>query len=368
MQTAVLIMNYGGPTKAQECGPYLKNIFMDPDLIPMSGLVRPLVAALASSRRAPQLQQNYGAMGRYSPILEETRAQAAALEKALGEGFHCMVGMRYWKPFIADACEEISRGGFGRIVLLPLYPHESNSTTGSSINEARRCIRKLEYAGEIREVRSFWEDPGYLEAFAAGVSSALERAPEGTRVLFSAHGLPLSVARKDLYPGQIAATVQEVSRRLNLLLDAICIPGAIPDLHAPASCGKVRSEESGGRREGKETDAENGRVYSSLLTPTSSPFKGTLAWQSKVGPMKWLEPSVETVLERWARENVKELVLVPVSFVNEHSETLYELDVLYAGKARHLGMTVRRVPALGTTPAFIDGLANRVRSACGAPA
>jgi len=364
MQTAILLMNYGGPTKAQECGPYLRNIFMDPDLIPMSGLVRPLVAALASSRRAPKLKQNYEAMGRYSPILEETRAQAAALEKALGESFHCTVGMRYWKPFIADACEEISRGGFGRIVLLPLYPHESNSTTGSSINEARRCIRKLEYAGEIREVRSFWEDPGYLEAFAAGVSSALERAPVGTRVLFSAHGLPLSVAGKDPYPGQIAATVREVSRRLNVLLDPVSVPGAIPDLHPPASCGKVRSEESGGRREGKETDAENGRCHSSLLTPTSSPFRGTLAWQSKVGPMKWLEPSVETVLEEWAGENVKELILVPVSFVNEHSETLYELDVLYGGMARDLGIAVRRVPTLGVDSRFIGGLAARVTAAC----
>jgi ferrochelatase len=156
-------------------------------------------------------------------------------------------------------------------------------------------------------------------------------------VLFSAHGLPLSVAGKDPYPGQIAATVREVSRRLGLALDQISIPGKIAEISSSLST-----------------------QHSALSTSC----RATLAWQSKVGPMKWLEPSVEKVLEAWARESVKELVLVPVSFVNEHSETLYELDVLYAGKARDLGMAVRRVPALGTAPAFIAGLAALVRAAC----
>jgi protoporphyrin/coproporphyrin ferrochelatase len=245
--------------------------------------------------------------------------------------------MRYWNPFIADACAEVSRGGFGRVVLLPLYPHESGSTTGSSINEARRCLRKVEYAGEIHEVRSFWENPGYLEAFAAGVSSALGRAPEGTRVLFSAHGLPLSIAAKDPYPGQVAAAVREVCRRLGLALDPVSVPGRIPEALSS---------------------------FNTRHSALSTTFRATLAWQSKVGPMKWLGPSVETILEEWSTEEVKEVVLVPVSFVNEHSETLYELDVLYCGMARDLGMTVRRVPTLGTAPAFIDGLAARVTAAC----
>jgi protoporphyrin/coproporphyrin ferrochelatase len=338
MGTAVLLMNYGGPTKAEECRPYLQNIFMDPDLIPIPGLIRPLVAGIVAKRRAPKLQKIYEAMGRYSPTLEETTAQSGALEKALGEGFSCFVGMRYWKPSIEEAVGAIVRGGHGRLVLLPLYPHESRSTTGSSVNEARRALGAARYRGEVLEVRSFWDEPGYLEALTSQVVSALAGAGAGTRVLFSAHGLPLSVARRDLYPGQVAATVQEVSRRLGLALDPIAIPGHVPEI-----------------------DPSPGTRRPALGTSV----RASLAWQSKVGPMKWLEPSVEDVLGRWSREGAKDIVLVPVSFVNEHSETLYELDVLYGGIARELGLGVRRLPTLGVTRGFISGLASRVRAACG---
>jgi protoporphyrin/coproporphyrin ferrochelatase len=337
-QTAVLLMNYGGPERAEDCEEYIRNIFLDPDLIPIPNFIRPMVARFVGRRRAPSLQKNYEAMGRYSPILDQTTDQAKALEAALGEGFTCFVGMRYWRPFIEEACCAVRTGGFDRVVLLPLYPQESRSTSGSSINEARRCLRDVGFGGEVAEVRSFWEEPGYLEALTEGVRSAVDASPPGTRVLFSAHGLPLSVARKDNYPGHIAATVAEVASRLDIALDPMTPIGTASGLFPRSS---------------------------PLLSPP--PCRGVLAWQSKVGPAKWLEPSVEHALEAWAKEGVRDVVLVPVAFVSEHSETLYELDVLYGGMARDLGMSVRRVPTVQTHPRFIEALAAKVRTPKGLP-
>ena len=327
-------MNYGGPERAEDCEEYIRNIFLDPDLIPIPNFIRPMLARYVGKRRAPSLQKNYEAMGQYSPILGQTTAQARALEASLGEGFRCLVGMRYWNPFIEEVCCAIRTGGFRRVVLLPLYPQESHSTTGSSVNEARRCLKEVGYAGEIFAVRSFWEEPGYLEALAGGVSKALAGAPDAARVLFSAHGLPLSVARRDPYPGQIAGTVAEVAKRLGIALEPMTPIGTASHLFPQ---------------------------HSTFSSPVSR--RGALAWQSKVGPAKWLEPSVEHTLEAWAREGVKDLVLVPVAFVSEHSETLYELDVLYGGMARELGMTVLRVPTVQVHPAFIGALAQKVRAA-----
>lgn len=332
--TAVLVMNYGGPERAEDCRPYLRNIFMDPDLIPIPALIRPVVASLVARRRAPTLAANYAAMGRFSPTLEETKAQAEALGDALGGGFRCYVGMRYWKPFIAEACSDIVRSGCRRVVLLPIYPHESVTTTGSSIREARRCLVRLGYTGEVSEIRHFWDDPSYLEALSDQLREALAGAPEGARVLFSSHGLPVSVAERDPYPGQVLDTVLAVCAESGVALTPIALPGVEDRSFAP---------------------------------PDGARWQGSLAWQSKVGPMKWLEPSVETVLKAWAGQGVKHIVLMPVAFVNEHSETLYELDVLYGGEAKALGMTVNRLPALGVHPGFITGLAERVRQRVNEP-
>jgi ferrochelatase len=331
MATAVLLMNYGGPERAEDCAAYIRNIFLDPDLIPIPGLVRPLVARLVGRRRGPVLQKNYEAMGQYSPILGQTQAQATALEASLGAGFTCFVGMRYWTPLIDEACCAIRSGGFRQVVLLPLYPQESRSTTGSSINEARRCLEDLRFGGEIVEVRHFWGEEGYLEALCAGVAAGLDQSPPGAAVLFSAHGLPLSVARRDPYPEHVALTVRTVCAKLGLELAPMDIPS-----------GKVEGQ----------------------AVPGTPRARACLAWQSKVGPAKWLEPSVEHMLESLAKQGVKDLVLVPTVFVSEHSETLYELDVLYGGLARALGMSVTRVPTVQTAPKFIEALAAKVKRAC----
>ncbi|MGC8762497.1 MAG: ferrochelatase [Acidobacteriota bacterium] len=330
--TAVLVMNYGGPEGPGDCEPYLRNIFLDPDLIPIPALLRPLLARIVARRRAPKLRAIYGAMGRYSPTLEETRAQARGLEAILGEGFRCFVGMRYWRPSIAETCREVAASGASRLVLLPLYPQESGTTTGSAFREARRALREAHFAGEVFEIPSFHREEGYLAAMAARIEEALEGAPPRSRALFSAHGLPLSVARRDPYPGQVLETVAALCERTGL------------------ACGRLALE-----------DPPVGPFYG----PGEGRMRAQLAWQSKVGPARWLQPSVEAVLARWAQEGVAHAVAVPVAFVNEHSETLYELDVLYAGRARELGLTFRRAATVGTAPAFLGALAGAVRRVLG---
>ncbi len=330
--TAVLLMNYGGPEGPGDCEPYLRNIFLDPDLIPLPALLRPFLAKVVAKRRAPKLRAIYGAMGRYSPTLEETRAQAQGLQALLGPGFRCFVGMRYWRPAIARACQEIAAAGFSRLVLLPLYPQQSRTTTGSALREARRALKEARFSGEIFEIPSFHREEGYLEAAAARIEEALEGAPPRSRALFSAHGLPLSVARKDPYPAQVLETVAALCERTGL------------------ACGRLALEEP-----------PVGPFYG----PGEGRMRAQVAWQSKVGPARWLKPSVEEVLARWAREGVAHAVAVPVAFVNEHSETLYELDVLYAGLARELGLTFRRAATVGTAPAFLGALAGAVRRVLG---
>jgi protoporphyrin/coproporphyrin ferrochelatase len=315
--TAVLLMNYGGPEGPGDCEGYIRNIFMDPDLIPIPGFLRPFIARVAARKRAPFLQQNYESMGMYSPILEQTQAQADALQEELGDGHRCYVGMRYFRPYIADVVESILERGHKKIVLLPLYPQESSTTTGSSNREAARALRAGGFAGEVGEVKSFWSRPDYLDAMAELLQAALERVPEDSGLLFAAHGLPLSVARRDPYPGQVRQTVKAI-------------------------CGRV------GRQ---LPDAVNGLESESVV----------LGWQSKVGPMKWLEPSVETVLESWSRAGRRHVVLMPVAFVSEHSETLYELDVLYRNTANELGMAFTRIPTLQTHPGLISALAGAVK-------
>lgn len=334
-QTAVLLINYGGPGGPDECKPYLNNIFMDPGLIPMPSLVRPLVAAFAARRRAPSLRRIYEAMGRYSPTLEETRAQAKALEGELGEDYACYPAMRYWKPFIGEVCRKVLETGHDRIVLLPLYPQESTTTTGSAEWEARDRLKELGFGGSLAVIHSFWNSPGYLDPLAGFIKSAVGKAAGETRVLFTAHGLPVKVAKSDKYPRQVAKTVLALSEKAGLACAPIAIPG-------PARTGEELFRNTG------ENDG---------LVPAA------LAWQSRIGPVRWLEPSVNTILNRFAKEGAGRIVAAPVAFVNEHSETLYELDILYAGLANDLGMAFERVPTLGIHPDFIRTLAELCREA-----
>lgn len=307
--TAVLLMNLGGPRSLEEVEPYLYELFSDPLLITAPfGPLRPLVAKLISRLRAPSSAEKYALIGGKSPIVEGTEAQARALARALGPGWSCHLAMRCGHPNTEEGVREALAAGATRAVALPLYPQYANATTWSSLVELRRLWPKDRPLAEI----CTWHDhEGYLDASAAVLRETLAAVPEPQRssalVVFSAHGLPMSQVRKgDPYPGYIEHSARETARRAG-----------------------------------------------------ASEFQVT--YQSRVGPARWLGPDTVEFLEANARGRA--VVTVPIAFVSEHLETLYDLDVLAEAAARKGGATAYlRVPALGTRPDFIAALADVVRA------
>jgi len=306
--TAVFLMNLGGPRSLAEVEPYLFELFSDPLLISAPfGPLRPLVAKLISKTRAPSSAEKYALIGGKSPIVEGTEAQARALAAALGPGWSCHLAMRCGHPNTEEGVREALAAGADRAVALPLYPQYANATTKSSLLELRRVWPKDR---PLAEVCTWHDHEGYLDASAAALRETLGKVPAADRervlVVFSAHGLPMSQVRKgDPYPGYIEHSARETARRAG----------------APA-------------------------------------FQVT--YQSRVGPTKWLGPDTVEFLEANARDRV--IVAVPIAFVSEHLETLYDLDHLAkdaAGKGGARGFL--RVPALGTRPDFVAAMADVVR-------
>lgn len=312
-RTAVLLLQMGGPDSPEAVEPFLRNLFSDRDIIRIGpSFVQPLIARLIARRRAGKVVENYRRIGGRSPLRELTDQQASALEKALGRGYRCFVAMRYWKPDTLEALEAIKREGITRIIALSLYPHYSRATSGSSFNELERVAARFSGCFEIARIERFYDHPLYIAALAKKIERAL--ADFGDRntvqILFSAHGLPQSfIDAGDPYLDQIRATVALVMER----------------------------------------------------------FAGVthhLAFQSRAGPVKWLEPSTEDKLRELAAEGVKKALMVPVSFVSDHIETLYEIDIEYREVAESLGICdFRRVESLNTSELFIDCLAELVRGA-----
>jgi ferrochelatase len=306
--TAVFLMNLGGPRSLAEVEPYLYELFSDPLLITAPfGPFRPLVAKLISRTRAPSSAEKYALIGGKSPIVEGTEAQARALAGVLGPGFSCHLAMRCGHPNTAEGVRDALAAGADRAVALPLYPQYANATTLSSLLELRRLWPKDR---PLAEICTWHDDEAYLDASAAALRETLDRIPPEERdralVVFSAHGLPMSQVRKgDPYPGYIEHSARETARRAG----------------APA-------------------------------------FQVT--YQSRVGPTKWLGPDTVEFLEANARGRA--IVAVPIAFVSEHLETLYDLDHL-AKEAAGKGGAARflRVPALGTRPDFVSALAGIVR-------
>jgi ferrochelatase len=307
-ETAVILLNMGGPDSLGAVRPFLQNLFSDPEILPVPGPVRWLLARWIAARRAPRSAANYRVIGGKSPLAEITRAQARALGEALGSGYRVHVAMRYWNPRAQEAARQVRAERAARVVALPLYPQYSRATTGSSLADLAAALSAEGVGGLPRIVVPSWHDFGpYADALAEAVKEALEGLA-GATVLFSAHGLPVRLIEKgDPYLEQIQGTVAAVMERL---------PGV--------------------------------------------PHR--LAFQSRVGPVRWLEPAVGDALRTLAREGVRRLVVVSVSFVSDHIETLHEIDVEYAELARHLGFEAfRRTPSLNTRPAFIHALAELVR-------
>lgn len=312
-KTAIVLFNLGGPDRPEAVEPFLFNLFNDKAIIGAPQPIRWLLAKFISAKRAPLARGIYARLGGSSPLLPETEHQARALEHRLGEGFRCFIAMRYWHPFTAETVTAIKEWGADEVVLLPLYPQFSTTTTGSSLAKWRREAGKHGLELPTRFVCCYPVQPGLVAAFADLVRRGHgEAGPAGQRprVLFSAHGLPKSVVAKgDPYQAQVELTAAAVAEATGL-----------------------------------------------------ADLDWSICYQSRVGPMEWIGPSIEAELERAGRDSVP-VVVVPIAFVSEHSETLVELDIEYRERADHLGIPAYvRVPALGCHPDFIQALAELVHS------
>jgi ferrochelatase len=308
---AVVLFNLGGPDGPEAVRPFLKNLFSDPAIIDAPGPVRLLLAEAISRLRTRLATENYAVMGGASPLNRETEAQGRALAARLaaalpGDEVRVVSAMRYWAPLTEAAAAEVAAFAPDELVLLPLYPQFSTTTTGSSLAAWRRA-----YAGPGREhvVCCYFDQPALAEAHAGLIRRTWEAAgaPATVRLLFSAHGLPERTARSgDPYQWQVERTCEAVAGRLG---------GA---------------------------------------------WDWQVCYQSRVGPMKWIGPSTIAAIEAAGRDGLG-AVVVPIAFVSEHVETLVELDRDYAALARKAGAEPYiRVPALGTDAAFIGGLAELV--------
>ncbi len=327
-KVGVVLLNLGGPERIQDVGPFLYNLFADPEIIrlPNPALQKPL-AWLISSLRAGKSQAAYRSIGGGSPLRRITEQQARELQSTLrqrGIEATSYVAMRYWHPFTESAVADIKADGIDEVVVLPLYPHFSISTSGSSFRELQR-LRQGDPAFSklpIRCIRSYYNDPGYIGAMAELIGKEIQACPDPAtaHVFFSAHGVPKSYVEEAGDPYQ-----QEIEQCTALIMEKL---------------------------------AE--------VVGHSNPH--TLAYQSRVGPVEWLKPYTDDALNELGESGVKDLVVVPISFVSEHIETLEEIDIEYREIATEAGITnFRRVPALDTTPSFIQGLANLVQHALEGP-
>ena len=311
----VLLFNLGGPDDQASVEPFLVNLFSDREIIelPFGARAQPLMARLIAKLRGPSVRRNYASIGGGSPQLRLTREQAAALQQRLsrnGRAARVAIAMRYWQPDTESALAALEAWGVRRVVTLTLYPHYSSATTGSSVRELERVLARPRWRDrfEVSRIDAWPEQPDYLEALAERVRAALEGFPAGRRdrvvLLFSAPGLPQRfVDRGDPYVEQTEATMRGVLQRL-----------AAPNRHV-------------------------------------------LGFQSRTGPVRWIGPGTEQVLRRLGSEGVTEVLVIPLSFVTDHIETLYEVDQLFAEDARKAGITdYRRSEALGTHPRFIEAL------------
>jgi len=315
MRIAIALFNLGGPDGPAAVEPFLFNLFNDPAIIRLPWPVRPLLARIISRRRAPKAQAIYAKIGGGSPLLPNTEAQARALEVALGDlgEVRAFPVMRYWHPMAPDVVAEMRRWSPDRLVLLPLYPQFSTTTTASSLRVWTREAQRGGLAATSATVCCYPVESGFIAALAdlarAGVETA--RAHGRPRILFSAHGLPEKViAAGDPYQWQVERTAAAVLAQLG-------------DVGADA----------------------------------------IVCYQSRVGPLKWIGPSTEEELRRAGADKAP-AVVVPLAFVSEHSETLVELDIEYAELAHEVGVPhYVRVPTVSTHPRFIAGLAAVVRDA-----
>lgn len=318
MKLGVLLFNLGGPETLADVRPFLFNLFSDPEIVrlPIRAMQKPLAWLIATARHKKS-SGYYTQIGGGSPLRRITDEQAAALREELarrGVEANVYVGMRYWLPSTEEAIDQIVRDGVDELILLPLYPQFSVSTTGSSFKDFDALMDKRGGLPHIRrrQISQWHTHETYIKALAEQIAEEIEKFPDPNpqrvHLLFSAHSVPQSyIERGDPYLQHIEETVRLVSEKLG----------------------------------------DHGPVH--------------LSFQSKVGPVKWLEPSTDAKLRELAAADVEQVLAIPVSFVSDHIETLYELDILYKNLADEIGIkSYRRVPALNLNPTFINALADLV--------
>ena len=308
MKKAVILFNLGGPDKLESVEPFLFNLFNDPEIISIPSIFRYPLAKFISKRRTPIAKNIYKEIGNKSPILELTQDQAKSLENKLSkkDDYKCFVVMRCWHPRAFDVIKKVREYNPEEIILLPLYPQFSASTSGSSINEWNDLCKKENYQVKTKTICCYPTESNFIASHVSLIKKTLQNIENNNfKLIFSAHGLPESKIRNgDPYQWHIEETVKGIMSELK---------------------------------------TEN--------------LDHTISYQSRVGPMKWIGPSTDAEIIKYSREK-KGIIIVPVAFVSEHSETLVELDIEYKKLAEKNGCAFyKRVPALGVEENFIKGLA-----------
>ncbi|MDA8325442.1 MAG: ferrochelatase [Nitrospiraceae bacterium] len=307
----VILLNLGGPDSLRAVRPFLFNLFADRMIIRLgpAPLQKPIAWAI-SAWRAAKAKKAYALIGGRSPLNEWTGAQCAALDQALkpyGE-FKVSFGMRYWRPYIGEAVERLHKDGIKKLMALSLYPHYSIATTGSSLHRLNEEAARLGI--RVAAIEQWCEQPLYIEALAETIKKGISLFGGGDDhnvfVLFSAHGLPMKIVETgDPYVGHIRCTINAVLKRM-------------------------------------------------------PPVEHALSYQSRTGPVKWLAPYTDEMLRTLAGRGIKKVLAVPISFVSDHIETLYEIDILYKRLAGALGIELKRAPALNTHPLLIQAFREMV--------
>jgi ferrochelatase len=309
--TGVILLNLGGPDSLKAVKPFLFNLFSDSEIIRLgpSLLQRP-IACLITAARGGKTEDAYRLIGGKSPIFEITTAQKQALELELnrgtegagrkpGEQLRVYIAMRYWHPLIEEVVPRIAADDIGRLIVIGLYPQYSRATTGSSVAKLMETVAHYPIVTFV--IPSWFDAPLYVDALVERIRTGMASMPEDTGILFSAHSLPVKfIEEGDPYVEHIRATIGEITKRIDIRWD--------------------------------------------------------LSFQSKSGPVKWLEPSTEQMLHEMAGRGVKNVLVVPISFVSDHIETLYEIDILYKKMAASLGIRLERAESLNTSPVFISAL------------
>ena len=312
MKKAVILFNLGGPDKLENVEPFLFNLFNDPAILNLPKFFRYLLAKLIANRRAPTAKKIYEELGGSSPILKLTEEQASALELKLNEDDNlsehkCFVVMRCWHPRAENVFKEVLNYNPDEVVLMPLYPQYSAATSGSSIKEWKDICKKNNFKVKTSTICCYPTDENFIEAHTVGIIKKIKNL-ENFKLIFSAHGLPeKNIKKGDPYQWQVQQSVDKIVKSLNI----------------------------------KELD-------------------WILSYQSRVGPLKWIGPSTEDVIVENSKLG-KHIVLVPIAFVSEHSETLVELDIEYKELADKNGCkNYSRVPALGISTNYIKAMSNLI--------